>query len=149
MQGGADARDGTWTSPSLLVTDLETYTANEQLREEHFGPATIVIRTPAQRLPDAARTIPGSLTATIHAQPGPDDALVRDLLPELTRRAGRIVFDGVPTGVAVVEAMQHGGPYPATTSSAHTSVGLSAIKRFLRPVAFQNAPTQWLPEALR
>jgi NADP-dependent aldehyde dehydrogenase len=149
VKGGADARDGTWTSPSLLTTDLDTFQANEQLRAEHFGPATIVVRTPSDRLADAAATIPGSLTATIHAEPGPDDALVQKLLPELTQRAGRIVFDGVPTGVAVVEAMQHGGPYPATTSSAHTSVGLFAIKRFLRPVAFQNAPNQWLPEALR
>ena len=149
VKGGPDARDGTWTSPSLLVTDLDTFAGTEQLREEHFGPATIVIRTPSDRVTEAARMIPGSLTATIHAEPGPDDALVRELLPELTNRAGRIVFDGVPTGVAVVEAMQHGGPYPATTSSAHTSVGLFAIKRFLRPVAFQNAPSQWLPEALR
>ncbi len=149
VKGSADARDGTWTSPSLLATDLDTFVRSEQLREEHFGPATIVVRTPAERLAEAARTVPGSLTATIHAQPGLDDALVADLLPELTQRAGRIVFDGVPTGVAVVEAMQHGGPYPATTSSAHTSVGLFAIKRFLRPVAFQNAPNQWLPEALR
>lgn len=149
VNGGADARDGTWTSPSLLATDLDTFIASDQLREEHFGPATIVVRTPSERLTEAARTVPGSLTATIHAEPGPDDALVDELLPELTQRAGRIVFDGVPTGVAVVEAMQHGGPYPATTSSAHTSVGLLSIKRFLRPVAFQNAPTQWLPEVLR
>jgi acyl-CoA reductase-like NAD-dependent aldehyde dehydrogenase len=149
VKGGPDTRDGTWMSPSLLATDLDTFEASEHLREEHFGPATIVIRTPANRLTEAARSIPGSLTATIHAQPGPDDALVQELLPELTSRAGRIVFDGVPTGVAVVEAMQHGGPYPATTSSAHTSVGLFAIKRFLRPVAFQNAPNQWLPPTLR
>jgi acyl-CoA reductase-like NAD-dependent aldehyde dehydrogenase len=149
VKGGAGDRGGTWTSPSLLATDLDAFIANEQLHEEHFGPATIVVRTPADRLVEAARTVPGSLTATVHAQPESDGELVDDLLAELTPRAGRIVFDGVPTGVAVVEAMQHGGPYPATTSSAHTSVGLFAIRRFLRPVAFQNAPARWLPEALR
>jgi NADP-dependent aldehyde dehydrogenase len=149
VRGESGERPGTWTMPSLLATDLDTYLASEQLHEEHFGPATIVVRTPPQRLAEAARSIDGSLTATVHAQPDDDDALVDELLPELTRRAGRIVFDGVPTGVAVVEAMQHGGPYPATTSSAHTSVGLFAIKRFLRPVAFQNAPKQWLPSPLR
>jgi NADP-dependent aldehyde dehydrogenase len=67
----------------------------------------------------------------------------------LSDKAGRIVWNGFPTGVAVTWAMQHGGPYPSTTSPGHTSVGATAIRRFLRPVAYQNAPDALLPEALR
>jgi NADP-dependent aldehyde dehydrogenase len=66
-----------------------------------------------------------------------------------TARAGRVIFNGWPTGVAVTWAMQHGGPWPATTGSLHTSVGQTAARRFLRPVAYQGLPQELLPEALR
>jgi NADP-dependent aldehyde dehydrogenase len=74
---------------------------------------------------------------------------VRTLVDVLAARAGRLVFDGFPTGVAVTHGMHHGGPYPATTAPGHTSVGMTAIGRFLRPVAWQNAPAAALPPALR
>jgi NADP-dependent aldehyde dehydrogenase len=90
--------------------------------------------------------IGGSLTGTVHGRP--DDPWVRDAVTVLEQQAGRLVAGGVPTGVAVVPAMHHGGPYPATTSPLHTSVGTAAIRRFLRPVAFQDFPDELLPLSL-
>src|SRR5690606_25520172 len=90
----------------------------------------------------------GSLTATVHAEPD-EGSLVEDLLSRMRDRAGRIIWNGWPTGVAVAWAMQHGGPYPATTAPLHTSVGVTAIRRFLRPVSYQGLPQEFLPEALR
>jgi 2,5-dioxopentanoate dehydrogenase len=84
----------------------------------------------------------------VHAQ-DEDAELVSALVEVLAERAGRLVFDGFPTGVAVTHGMHHGGPFPATTAPAHTSVGMTALQRFLRPVAFQNAPAHVLPPELR
>ncbi|MGH3680041.1 MAG: aldehyde dehydrogenase (NADP(+)), partial [Natronosporangium sp.] len=93
--------------------------------------------------------LPGSLTGTIHADPATDAELIATLTDRLTARAGRVIFDGWPTGVAVSWAMHHGGPWPATTNAGHTSVGVTAIRRFQRPVVYQNAPEAVLPPALR
>ena len=87
----------------------------------------------------------GSLTATVHREPGED---VTAIVAQLVSRAGRILFDGWPTGVAVSWAQHHGGPWPATNSQ-HTSVGVSALRRFLRPVAYQSADADVLPPELR
>jgi acyl-CoA reductase-like NAD-dependent aldehyde dehydrogenase len=97
---------------------------------------------------EAAERLSGNLTATVHADPADQD-WARSLAGVLQEKVGRIVWNGYPTGVAVVAAMQHGGPWPASTSAGHTSVGVTALRRFLRPVAFQNAPDVLLPEALR
>ncbi|MGH2967436.1 MAG: aldehyde dehydrogenase (NADP(+)), partial [Solirubrobacteraceae bacterium] len=94
----------------------------------------------------ALERVDGQLTASLHAQPGED---VAGLVAALSERAGRVVFDGFPTGVAVTHGMHHGGPFPATTAPAHTSVGMTAIRRWLRPLAFQNAPAALLPPELR
>jgi hypothetical protein len=83
----------------------------------------------------------GSLTVSVVADPGDRDAAAA-LLPALAARAGRIVWNGVPTGVAVCDAMQHGGPWPATSAAWSTSVGTAAIQRFLRPVALQGVPPE-------
>ena len=88
----------------------------------------------------ALQRIEGQLTGSIHAQPDADAELLGLLTELLAARAGRVVYDGFPTGVAVTHGMHHGGPYPATSAPAHTSVGMTAIRRFLRPVAWQNAP---------
>jgi NADP-dependent aldehyde dehydrogenase len=107
--------------------------------------------------------VPGSLTATVHAEPGDaglgdaglgdaglgDAELGRRLLVRLRRLAGRIVWNGWPTGVAVTGAMHHGGPWPATTDPLHTSVGTTAIRRFLVPVVYQDTPQDLLPMILR
>ena len=95
----------------------------------------------------ALAAVPDSLTATVHAEPDEGESLA-PLLDELQGRAGRMVFNGYPTGVRVSWAQHHGGPWPAT-NTAHTSVGIAAMRRFLRPFAWQDAPQSLLPEELR
>jgi NADP-dependent aldehyde dehydrogenase len=90
-----------------------------------------------------AGRLDGSLTATVLADP--DDPALDALLPALVAIAGRVVLNGVPTGVAVCDAMHHGGPWPATSNGRYTSVGTGAIERFLRPVALQGLPARLLP----
>jgi NADP-dependent aldehyde dehydrogenase len=90
----------------------------------------------------------GQLTATVHAADA-DAELAVDLLPALERLAGRILFNGWPTGVEVVPSMVHGGPFPATSDGRTTSVGTLAMERFLRPVAYQDVPDALLPDAVR
>jgi NADP-dependent aldehyde dehydrogenase len=94
-----------------------------------------------------ARRLEGSLTATLH---GTEDDLRGNgaLLAVLTRKAGRLVFNGFPTGVEVCAAMHHGGPYPATTDARFTSVGTAAIARFARPICYQDFPAEFLPPEL-
>lgn len=134
---------------TVVTTTAATLADTPALRDEHFGPFVVVVRcaTPAEML-DSARRLDGNLTATIHAAES-DRPWVTELAGILADKVGRIVWNGYPTGVAVTSAMHHGGPYPASTYSAHTSVGATAILRFLRPVAFQNVPDTFLPEALR
>ncbi|WP_457963466.1 aldehyde dehydrogenase (NADP(+)) [Arthrobacter sp. D1-29] len=118
----------------------------DELLEECFGPTTLLIEyTDRDELAAALAKVPGSLTATVHALPGED---VSGLVEQLSGLAGRVLFDGWPTGVAVNWAQQHGGPYPATTS-LFTSVGATAVRRFQRPVAYQDAPEAVLHPALR
>ncbi|MER7475120.1 aldehyde dehydrogenase, partial [Micromonospora sp. NPDC000018] len=109
------------------------------LVEEHFGPAVVIAVGPLSSYPAVVGRLGGSLTATLLVADGDAEA-ARSLLPGLVQRAGRIIWNGVPTGVAVCAAMQHGGPWPATSASWSTSVGTEAIERFRRPVAFQGFP---------
>ncbi|TQJ30077.1 aldehyde dehydrogenase (NADP(+)) [Microbacterium sp. SLBN-146] len=134
-------------APIVLATDAAAVTARpETLLEECFGPVTLLVRYSSEdELNAALRVVPGSLTATLHSEPGDD---VTGILELLQARAGRVLFAGWPTGVAVTWSQQHGGPWPATTS-LHTSVGATAIRRFLRPVAYQSAPQHLLPAPLR
>ena len=134
---------------ALFVADAETFLANHSLMDEVFGPSTIVVQcsSRAQLLAVAAR-LEGQLTATIHATPEELNAN-RDLVAVLEGKAGRILFNGFPTGVEVCHAMTHGGPYPATSDGRSTSVGTRAILRFVRPACFQNFPDAALPEELK
>ncbi|AQT81867.1 aldehyde dehydrogenase (NADP(+)) [Mycolicibacterium litorale] len=132
---------------------FETGVANldNNVLTEIFGPLTVLVRYPADDVEAAVQTvlrsIPHSLTATIQHGSAEDSLLAR--LTEILRpTAGRIVYNGFPTGVAVAWAQTHGGPWPST-NSLHTSVGATAIRRFLRPVTFQNAPESVLPKELR
>ncbi|MEV6105527.1 aldehyde dehydrogenase (NADP(+)) [Streptomyces sp. NPDC051940] len=119
------------------------------LLEECFGPVTVVVRyTDAAEALDVLGRLEGNLTATLHLAESERGADAAALLAELTPLAGRVLVDGWPTGVAVAPAQHHGGPYPATTSTS-TSVGGTAVERWLRPVAYQNAPQELLPEELR
>lgn len=135
---------------TLLRTDAAGFADHaETLLEECFGPVSVVVEydTPEQLAQTVAR-LGGSLTATVHAEDDENEAL-GPLLHDLTARAGRIVWNGWPTGVAVTWAMQHGGPFPATVGSIHTSVGVTAVRRFQRPVSYQDTPDRLLPEVLR
>ncbi|WP_433218008.1 aldehyde dehydrogenase (NADP(+)) [Microtetraspora malaysiensis] len=134
------------TAPAALLSDGN---AAELLLEECFGPLTVVLTYQHEdELVAALSATPGNLTATLHSEPGEEEPATR-LLSVLRDRAGRLIFNGYPTGVAVSWAQQHGGPYPSSTEPATTSVGQAAIFRFLRPVAYQDTPQALLPEALR
>ncbi|GAA4635781.1 aldehyde dehydrogenase (NADP(+)) [Actinoallomurus vinaceus] len=133
----------------LFAVTAEEFAARPELAEECFGPSSIIIEYSSEdELHAAAAAVPGSLTATVHAEPGDAD-LARELVTELSRHVGRVVYNGWPTGVAVNHAMQHGGPWPATTSPLHTSVGTAAIRRFQVPVTFQGLPEEVLPPTVR
>lgn len=120
------------------------------LTEEHFGPLSIVVRCESVgAMANAVAALPGSLVAAVHTAGDEGTPDVADLQRILLDRVGRLVYNGWPTGVSVTHAQHHGGPYPATTSPLHTSVGSTAMRRFLRPVAFQDAPADVLPPALR
>jgi NADP-dependent aldehyde dehydrogenase len=134
---------------ALLVADRGAWSDHPRLQEEIYGPATLAVRCGSpDELLEAARSLRGHLTATVHATPG-DLESNPELVPLLARKAGRVNVGGVPTGVEVSPAMHHGGPWPATTDSRATSVGTAAILRFARPVCFQNVPEDALPEELR
>jgi len=117
--------------------------------EEVFGPSTLVVLCASrERMIAAARKLEGQLTATLHSTAG-DVAVWRDLLAVLEGKAGRLVFNGVPTGVEVCPAMMHGGPYPATSDGRSTAVGTLAIQRFVRPICYQGFPDAALPPELQ
>jgi acyl-CoA reductase-like NAD-dependent aldehyde dehydrogenase len=136
--------------PAAYEAPASAVAKGSALLEEHFGPVVVLLRYgDRDDLLAALERIEGQLTGSIHAQPDDDAELLALLTELLAARAGRVVYDGFPTGVAVTHGMQHGGPYPATSAPAHTSVGMTAIRRFLRPVAWQNAPAAVLPHELR
>lgn len=134
-------------SPNLYEVPMSTFLDDHTLAEEVFGPLSLVVRVPrAEDLPSLAKSFVGQLTATLHMD-SEDNELARHLIPILTRKAGRVLVNGYPTGVEVVDSMVHGGPYPASTNFGATSVGTMSIRRFLRPVCFQNMPEGLVPAA--
>jgi NADP-dependent aldehyde dehydrogenase len=136
--------EGFLMRPKLFGTD--TSRLDEALLQECFGPTTILVSYADEAdLVGALERLPGSLTATVHTGE-PDD--VSTVVDVLRPKAGRLLFNGFPTGVAVAWAQHHGGPWPST-NTLHTSVGITSMRRFLRPVAWQDAPQQVLPAELR
>ncbi|SIT06921.1 aldehyde dehydrogenase (NADP(+)) [Paracoccus saliphilus] len=135
--------------PNIYKTSADDFLRDHALGEEVFGPLGLIVtaRDEDQML-ELARGLEGQLTATLQMDEG-DTPLARRLMPVLERKAGRVMANGWPTGVEVCDAMVHGGPYPASTNFGATSVGTLAIRRFLRPVCFQNMPEELLPEDLR
>ena len=130
----------------LFATDAASFIADHGLRDEVFGPACLVVtvRSLDETLA-VLQAVEGSLTVTLWGADA-DTADNRRLVHAAERIAGRVLFAGVPTGVAVTAAQQHGGPWPSSTQPFTTSVGYAALDRFLRPVALQDAP-QWLVDA--
>jgi NADP-dependent aldehyde dehydrogenase len=138
--------EGFTTTPGVLEIDARDVTA--AVTEEAFGPLIVLVRyDDLAEVSTALESIPDSLTATIHSEPSELDHIA-SLAAGLADSAGRIVFNGYPTGVRVSWGQHHGGPWPATNTT-HTSVGVTAIRRFLRPVAWQDAPAGLLPIELR
>ena len=137
--------NGFGVTPTIFVTDWATAQSTPGLLEEHFGPTTVVITANENDYLKIASELPGQLTATIHGTASDSYA---ELLSILAQKAGRVIWNAFPTGVAVTEAMQHGGQWPA--SSTHTtSVGIDAIYRFMRPVSYQSFAQEVLPAALQ
>jgi len=134
-------------APTVLRTTAEEVRKNPGLlRQEMFGPASLVVEYQDQaELPELAALLEGQLTTTLQAE---EDDDVSELAARLADLSGRVLWNGWPTGVTVSYAQHHGGPYPATTSNT-TSVGTAAIRRFLRPVAYQSFPAARLPEPLQ
>jgi NADP-dependent aldehyde dehydrogenase len=136
--------------PAAFRTTAARLAEEPLLREECFGPVVVLAEyADLDELTRALALLDGQLTVTLHAEEAGDEALVAATLPLAQRLAGRVVFNGFPTGVAVCHAISHGGPFPATTAPATTSVGTTAIERFLRPVTWQSAPAALLPPELR
>jgi len=140
------AASGFLVSPRVLRVSAQDFAPEHAA--EAFGPLVLVVEYPSTaELATALGVVPDSLTVTLHMEDA-DQREFSPLLPQVAGAAGRIVFNGFPTGVRVSWAQHHGGPWPAT-NSFHTSVGVTAIRRFLRPLAWQNAPEALLPEELR
>lgn len=143
----AQGSDGGELAPAPQV--VEAATLGNPVTDEVFGASGVVVRyADTDALVPHLEQLEGQLTATIHYAPADAEA-ARRLLPVLEDTAGRILFNGWPTGVEVSHAMVHGGPFPATSDSRSTSVGTLAIERFQRPVCYQNVPVDLLPEAVR
>lgn len=133
-------------APYLFETTGKTFIANHEIGEEVFGPLGVIVKVGSvDEMTEIAKGLQGQLTTTLHIDEG-DYAAARTLMPILQRKAGRILANGFPTGVEVSEAMVHGGPYPASTNFGATSVGTMSIRRFLRPVSYQNIPAEIAPD---
>jgi NADP-dependent aldehyde dehydrogenase len=143
---------GNWAcagQAALFVTDADTFLSHPELEEEVFGASSLILRCKdLGQFRQIAKHLDGQLTATLFLDEE-DRKAAQALLPTLERKAGRILINGYPTGVEVSHAMVHGGPFPATSDSRSTSVGATAIDRFLRPVCYQDLPSFLMPAALQ
>jgi NADP-dependent aldehyde dehydrogenase len=147
--GGVADATKTQALPTAYRIDAANFLKDPHLQEELFGPYTLFVTAKSlDEFETLARHLDGQLTASVHGTPA-DLASAKPLLALLERTAGRLVINGFPTGVEVCPAMNHGGPYPATTDSRFTSVGTAALERFVRPVCYQDFPETLLPAALR
>lgn len=141
--------EATRGSAAVATTSADNFLSNEVLQEEVFGPYTLIVSCKdEQQIRDVVSKLEGQLTITLM---GNKEELGknRELVDTAREKAGRVIFNGVPTGVRVSDAMHHGGPFPATTDSKFTSVGTAAIERFARPIAFQDCPETLLPDELK
>lgn len=141
--------DGNQVQSLVFETDTKAVLDDKSLQEEVFGPATLLVNSSdKEAMLEFARNLEGHLTATIHGT-NEDLKEYAELVEILEQKVGRIIFNGFPTGVEVCHSMVHGGPFPSTTAPQTTSVGTAAIKRFARPVCYQDFPQEALPDALK
>ena len=148
IAGSADKSDN---KGSALVASVEgnIFLKNPSLHEEVFGPFSLVVKcTDKEELKAVLIALSGQLTTTVMCNDA-DLNNFAEVIGAMEQVAGRLIFNGVPTGVEVCHSMQHGGPYPATTDGRFTSVGTDAILRFVRPLSFQSAPGAFLPDELK
>jgi len=146
---GREAGGANCGRSALFSTDAAAFIATPELAHEVFGAFSLIVRCAnATEMAAVAGALEGQLTATLHLDPE-DHPLAQGLLPVLEEKAGRILANGWPTGVEVCHAMVHGGPFPATSDPRSTSVGTLAIRRFLRPVCYQDLPEELLPAAVK
>ncbi|HWH42108.1 MAG TPA: aldehyde dehydrogenase (NADP(+)) [Usitatibacter sp.] len=146
---GQPVESGHGGQAAFFSTAAADFLADPVLQEEVFGASSLLVRCRDVRaMRDVLQGVEGQLTITLQIDPE-DEPLARELLPLLERKAGRILVNGFPTGVEVAHAMVHGGPFPATSDSRTTSVGSLAIRRFLRPVCYQDFPKSLLPAVVR
>ncbi len=144
-----EQEDGFHCQAGLLTVNANDFLNNSTLREEVFGPVSLVVKCQDyKQLLTVIESLQGQLTGTVHCTES-ELAASEQLVTLLRQRVGRLVINGFPTGVEVCDAMMHGGPFPAATDSRFTSVGTAAIARFLRPICFQNYPQALLPDALK
>ncbi len=149
VKGGRGAGAGSEQKAMMFQTSAANLLAHPEIADEVFGPSTVAVTAQSRaEILQAAQALHGHLTATIHGTPA-DLADWKELVDILQTKVGRIIFNSWPTGVEVTHAMQHGGPYPATTDSRVTSVGSAAIDRWARPVTWQGFPSEALPAELR
>jgi NADP-dependent aldehyde dehydrogenase len=135
--------------PAIGLVSADDFIHQPTLHEEVFGPFSLVVACESDiQLKQVLETLKGQLTSTIHAQENELEEQ-KEIVDLLLEKCGRLLLNGVPTGVEVCSAMQHGGPFPASSDSRFTSVGTSAIKRFVRPVCFQDFPQSFLPKELQ
>jgi NADP-dependent aldehyde dehydrogenase len=135
--------------PTIATTEAAVFLKNQLLHQEVFGPYSLVIRcADIKEMMEVARQMEGQLTSTII---GSENDLINhmDLVELIKDKCGRVILNSVPTGVEVCLSMHHGGPFPATTDSRFTAVGADAIKRFARPLTFQNWSNALLPDELK
>ena len=134
---------------ALFATDCATFVAQDALRNEIFGPVTLVVKCrDIQEAMAALQTLEGQLTATLHLEESEIQSAIH-LFGLMERIAGRLIVNAFPTGVEVCEAMVHGGPFPATSDGKSTSVGGRSVERWMRPVCYQDVPIELLPPELR
>jgi alpha-ketoglutaric semialdehyde dehydrogenase len=136
-------------APTLFETTADVFLREIKLHDEAFGPGGVVVDCKStQEALACVESLGGNLTGTMLVGKNEDHSLATSVLRALEGTVGRVIVNGYPTGVEVGRAIVHGGPYPATTDSGTTSVGSAAIRRFVRPVAYQNTPQDLLPPAL-
>lgn len=135
-------------APAVFLVSIQDFLKHESLQREMFGPGTLIVRGSLPEIEAAIPCLEGQLTASVHAT---EQELLENagLVTALQGRAGRLIFNGFPTGVEVCTSMVHGGPFPATSDGRSSSVGTMAIGRFCRPIAWQSFPDAALPPELQ